>query len=713
MEKEKSGIVKKIFETFTKAPMTLFPNLNEGYYVDQDSNILKLMDYTYSKYITINQSFWSEADIDARFKAGDQTLWNDIYGNLPAFRRRQFNFNRIRRIINMITGHQRQHRKSTIVEPVEGSDQLTADQFSKLMFHANSRGNVLHTISEAFEGALTTGMNLMSVWMDYRNDPVNGDIQVDNVSYNAYLIDPYFKKMDLSDCNSLWTRKYVSRTQAMQLLPGRENEIKNFRGWGNRDGKFQFMPEAYNYGMQDLLIYDEFWYLDSRRQKLLVDGETGETMEWKGNDEDLEEFQRFYPNVIVTTAEIPTVKLAIVLQGQVMYNGPNPLGIDKYPFVPVWGYYEPQLPYFEWRVQGVVRSLRDAQYLYNRRRIIELDILESQINSGYMYKENALVNPKDVFLQGQGRGLAIKSEASMDDVRKIDPAQVPPSMIQLSELLGKEIGEVSGVNEELLGSADDDKAGILSMLRQGAGLTTLQILFDQLDQSQKLLGNISLQLMQQNWTPGKVRRIINEDPSPQFYNRAFGKYDAIVAEGVNTTTQKQMQARQMLTLIEGKILPPVPKVLDELLGALSIQNKQEIMNAITESQQQEAQSAQQQQAVQLEVLKAQIEDLRARAMANEGLGYERASRIEENRALAIERVAEAQKDRDLGTFERIKAVKELTELDLNQLEKAFGIIKAIQEQQARESAQNTDEALGKTPQQEGSIREEAVVETGV
>lgn len=672
--------------------MTLFPNLNENYYVDQDQGILKMMDYTYSKYITINQSFWSEADIDNRFKVGDQTLWNDIYGNLPAFRRRQFNFNRIRRIINMITGHQRQHRKSTVVIPSEGSDQNTADQFSKLMYHVNTQGGVLATISDAFEGALTTGMNLLSVWMDYRNDPVNGDLRVDNVSYNAYLIDPYFKKMDLSDCNSLWTRKYVSRQQAQQLLPGREDEIKNFRGWGNRDGKFQFMPEAYNYGMQDLLIYDEFWYLSSRKQKLLIDPESGESFEWKGNEENLEEFIRAYPNIIETTTEIPTVNLAIVLQGKVMYNGPNPLGTDCYPFVPVWGYYEPQIPYFPWRVQGVVRGLRDAQYLYNRRRIIELDILESQINSGFMYKENALVNPKDVFLQGQGRGLAIKAEASMDDVRKIDPAQVPPSMIQLSELLGKEIGEISGVNEELLGAADDDKAGILSMLRQGAGLTTLQILFDQLDQSQKLLGKICLRLIQQNWTPGKVRRIINEEPSSQFYNRAFGKYDAVVEEGLNTTTQKQYQFKQLLYLREVGI--PIPSSL--LLETSTLQNKQELINALTQQEQQNAQVQQAQMQKQLEVLEAQIQDLQSRALANEGLGYERASRIQENRALAVERIAEAEKDHDLGTFDRIKAVKELTQIDLDQLQQALEIIKKMREERHGEIREESEKVLGET-----------------
>lgn len=657
--------------------MTLFPQLSDSYYTDNDHNILKMMDYTYAKYIQINQSFWSEADIDTRFKVGDQALWNDIYGNLPAFRKRQFNFNRIRRIINMITGYQRQHRKSTIVTPIENSDQLTADQFTKIMIWMDQKSHILETISEAFEGALTTGMNLLSVWMDYRQDPVNGDVMVDNVAYNGYLIDPYFKRMDLSDCNSIWTRKYLSRNQVNSLLPGRANEIIQMRGWGNRDGKFQFMPESYNYGMQDLLIYDEFWYQDTRKQKMLCDVQTGETIEWRGLDEDLQDFLGLYPQIHVLEQEIPTTKLAIVVQGQVMYHGPNPLGIDRYPFIPVWAYYEPQMPYFPWRVQGVVRGLRDAQYLYNRRRIIELDILESQITSGFKYKENALVNPKDVFLQGQGRGLALKSNAQMTDVEQIQPPQVPPSMIQLSELLGKEIGEISGVNEELLGSADDDKAGILSMLRQGAGLTTLQILFDNLDHAQKMLGDIRIDLVQANWTPGKVRRVTQEEPSLQFYNRAFGKYKAVVEDGLNTSTQRQMQFAQLLNLRELGV--PVPA--DLLIKSSTLQNKEELINAIGLQEQQQAQVAQEQALAQIELLKAQIEDLKARAMANEDLGAERASRIQENRALAIERMAAAQKDRDLGTLDLVKAAKELQSLDLDQIHRAVEIIKAIQEAQ--------------------------------
>jgi len=282
----------------------------------------------------------------------------------------------------------------------------------------------------------------------------------------------------------------------------------------------------------------------------------------------------------------------------------------------------------------------------------------------------------------------------MTDAEKIQPAQIPPSMIQLSELLAKEVSEISGVNEELLGSAQEDRAGVLSMLRQGAGLTTLQVLFDQLDQSQKLLGDISLRLMQQNWTPGKIRRIIKEEPTQEFYNRAFGKYDAVVEEGLNTVSQKQYQFDQLLQLREIGI--PVPTKI--LLESSTIQNKKELIGAIQEQEQQQQQQAQQQQQVQIQVLQAQIEDLKARAMANEGLGFERASRIQENQALAVERIAEAQKDRDLGTLDRVRAVKELQGIDLAQLEQAIGILKLLQSDQKQEAISEKNNQIPSPPQ---------------
>jgi hypothetical protein len=70
--------------------MPLFPVLGPQYYDEKDRPILTKMEAFHSQAISINESFWAEADTDIRFFSGDQTLWQDLYGNLPLNRRRQF-----------------------------------------------------------------------------------------------------------------------------------------------------------------------------------------------------------------------------------------------------------------------------------------------------------------------------------------------------------------------------------------------------------------------------------------------------------------------------------------------------------------------------------------------------------------------------------------------------------------------------------------------
>lgn len=662
----------------------IFPQISPEHYEEEHRDILERMEDFYSQSITLNQSFWAEADIDTRFYAGEVTLWSELYPNLPANRRRLFNFNRIRRIINMVSGHQRRNRKSMIAIPVQNASQETADQFSKILSHVGQKGNALKTVSDSFHGAMVSGMNLLHIWLDYRDDPVSGTIRIDNCDYNSFLIDPYFKKHDLSDCNGIWKRSYLTKKEVISLLPDQADEILNLNQHETgKDAKFQYMPENYGWSYKDLLAYDEFYYRDYRKAKVLVDAQTGETIEWRSEDDDhLKEYLRLYPQVSVTDTQIPTVNMAVVVQGRVMYRGPNPLGIDQYPFSPTFCYYNPQIPYYYLRIQGIVRDLRDSQYLYARRKVIELDILESQVNSGWIYKEDALVNPKDVFLSGQGRGLALKGSAQMTDVQPIEPPQIPPSMFQLSEQLAREVMEVSGVNEELLGSADDDKAGVLAMLRQGAGLTTLQPVFDQLDSSQEHLGRLIIEAVQANYTPGKIQQIVNEPPAQEFYNKNFGKYDCRVEDGLNTATQKQMQFAQLLKMRELGIQIPD----DTLIESSTLQNKDVLVQAIQAQQQQQQQQQQMQMQSAMQEQQARTNLANARAIADEGLGVERYSRVQENQALAVERRAEAEKDHYAAVLDFVKAMKELEGLDIANLERLITLARVVSQEEAQQGA---------------------------
>lgn len=648
------------------------------------SAIKKKIDSDYTANQAIWQIYWTEATIDTRLEAGDTSLMADLNQSLPNNNRGSWYFNRVRPLCNMVSGYQRRNRKSTIVVPLENGDQQTADQWSKILLNIYKREGIYETISEAFhQGGCIAGMNLLHVYMDYRNDPVSGDLKVDNCSYNSFFIDPYFRKPDLSDCSFVWRRSYLSHSAAAALIPEKYDEIMalpgNPTGTG-RDGRFQYMPESYGQTQQNRLAYDEYYYRDYRKQKLLVDKVTGETFEITNQEDiDIKTFLSHYPEVTMIEQEVPTVRMAIMIQDKVFYDGPNPLNIDVYPFVPVLGYYNPMMPYYYSRIQGICRSLRDPQILFNRRVILSADAAESVVNSGFIFKENAPVDVKHLFQTGQGRIIPLKEEAAMTDIQQITPPAIPQYFFQLQDTFSKEMNLVSGINEELMGSAIDDKAGILSALRQGAGLTTLQPLFDRLDYSQNLLGELIMKIIQHNYTPGKVKNLLEgQEPAPLFYNKAFGKYHCMVELGFNTESQKQMQFAQLIQLRELGV--PIPDA--SLIDAATIQDKDKIIQQMQQSQQQaqQIQMAQMQSSMQESQARTQL--AQARTMADQGLGAERFSRIDENRALGVERRAKAVADDNMALLNFVKAMKEIENIDISHLQQIISIQQMIKQQEA-------------------------------
>lgn len=649
--------------------------INNGEVTSDYGAIKKKIDADYAACRSDWEKFWSESTIDVRLETGEATLNNQLNNSQIWGGRDQWSFNRVRPLLNLVSGYQRRNRKTTIVVPVENGDQHTADQFTKIIMNIYKRENVYETISEAFhQGACITGLNLLHVYLDFRYDPVSGDIRVDNCPYNTFFIDPYFRKPDLSDCSFIWKRSYLTYSAAAALMPEKYDEIMNLSPnttTSANDLRFQYMPESYGMSKKKRLAYDEYYYRDYRKQKLLVDKQTGETMDVTNKSNlDVDTFLQHYPECIIIEQQVPTVRLAIMLQDKVFYDGPQPLGIDQFPFVTVTGFYNSMMPSFYSRIQGIARSLRDPQTLLNRRIMLSADLLESQANSGWIFKENAVVDVKHLFQTGAGRVIPLKREAQMTDIAPIVPPQIPPSFFQLQETFSKELNMVSGINEELIGSAIDDKAGILAALRQGAGLTTLQPIFDRLNLSQNLLGKIVMEAIQANYTPGKIKNILEgEEPAPIFYNKSFGKYHCVIENGFDTESQKQLEFAQLVQLKElGFNIPP-----KTMINAATLQKKDELIADIEAMEQQAAQAQQAQIETEVAEGQARINLANARAVADRGLGLERASRIEENKALAEERKAQSVKDDTEALLAFIKAAKEIEGIDFAHLKELISM----------------------------------------
>lgn len=644
----------------------------------QSKDLKQMMDWFYNSNYTVNSTYWLQGAIDKRFKVGDQQLYSQFYGQ-NSQNIQKFFFNLIRRHINMIAGYQRKNRKSTVTMPVHQNDDPLADDYNKIFRWVDDRDGFQEYLSQAFEGALDTGETLLHLYPDYTFDPVSGDLFTDCVAFNNYLIDQYTRKQDLSDCNGIWRRRWTSKEMAKSLLPGYAKEIDKMKPGGMKDGRFPLQAELQNVAISNLFTYDEFYYRTTRPGKIIVDPYTGEAMEWEEDETaekgEMEAVLAQQPWLQVKKVDVPTVKLVIALSGKIVYHGANLLGIDDYPFVPVQCYIEQDIQAYAWRKQGIIRNLRDSQFLYNMRKVIELQLLQSSLNAGWIYPVDVVTDPK-AFRQssgGDGFLIPLKAGRNVGEIQRIEPVSIPQSLLELSNGLAEDITKISGVNEELLGSATDDKAGILSMLRQGAGLTTLQTIFDKLDYSQRIYGKIRLQAIRKNFSKGKIRNILGHEADPRFWTSHSQKYAVAVEEGNYSTTQRQMELQQLLHFKE--IGMPIPD--KSILRAAFITDKARVMQEMEEQNQQQAQQQQQQMQQQAQLDNAKIMSLMAKAKADTAKEQDNIASAASKYAKMEELHAEAHYNNARADLELVKEMITLEDMDLANFRNALELAEYI------------------------------------
>ena len=579
-------------------------------------------------------------------------------------------------MVQVVTGFQRKNRKSTICIPVQSPAQQTADQMTKCLYYVHNQSGAYQVYSDAFEqGALTQGIGLVSIYNDLSSDPSSGDIKLRYIDFKSVLIDPFFRSHDLSDCRFIWTRQFFDKEEAANLYPQFTDELLSLGPGSYRDDKFYYMPEVYQIQFPNLIAFDEYWYSSTREVEYIVDTNSNEMQEFKGDEEDFRHilFKIGKDRFKLIKRPKKTVRRAILVNDRVLVDEDNPYGLDRYPFVPFLGYFTPDTPYYAYKFKGIIRDMRDAQYLFNRRKVADLDILESQ-QQGIKIKKGTLVTPEDGLNQGNGRMLILKETAQMSDVEPMPIIPPAPAMIQMEEMLRDIMGNISGINEELLGSAVDDKAGVLSMMRQGAGLTTLQRLFDQFDESQRLCGDIILEMIQNNWTYNKVAQVIGEEPTQEFDNKAFFKYGAKVVQGVLTETQQQLELAQLMELQErfGPIFP-----MEEVVEAMTIQNKDRIVQKMQEKQKAQAEQEQKMAELQMQQMAVDTETKLAYAQSQRGLAAERVAKIQVDKAVAEDKLRRAEHEDTGSLLNLVKTLKELQSMDTANLAEKVSILDQI------------------------------------
>ena len=198
------------------------------------------------------------------------------------------------------------------------------------------------------------------------------------------------------------------------------------------------------------------------------------------------------------------------------------------------------------------------------------------------------------------------------------------------------------------------------MLRQGAGLTTLQTMFDKLDYSQRLYGKIRLQAIRKNFSKGKIRNILGHDADPRFWTSHSQKYAITVEEGNYSASQRQTELGQLLHFKELGI----PIANKTLIRAAIITNKKQIIQDMEEEQQQQAQSQQVESQRAAELDQAKIQDLMSKVRVNMAKEQDTMAAAAERMAKIQDLHASAEHKSAQADLETVRAMIELEDMDL-------------------------------------------------
>jgi len=659
-----------------------------------DYEIKQEYDDNYREAISYWDKTYEEMDTDLRYYLGNQ--WSDAQKKLLSEEQREaFVYNYGQRNIHLNSGYQRKNRLGFGIDAQTSQDEEVSDYLQDaLIWQANSM-NFYNTISDSFEDASITGLSMLTFGIDFSQDSNNGQIYVENEKFQQILLDPAFTKLDLSDCMYAQKRKYVSKEISKMFLPSAKKDIDKLPS-GRIDNKFDYMSVSKNTMKdKDIVAYDEYYRRVFKAQKILTHRFTGQQIKWKGSKSELDDFLFQYPYFEVSSMQSPSIEYNVLIQGELMFSGDDPLGIDDYPCTPLMWVYKPQYHDFRYKMQGMMRPQRDPQSEYNMMRSKFADIIKSQANTGWVVEEGAVKNKEDLFKTGQGQVIETY-KGKFQAIREKQSVEVPSSLINLVQLLSADMIQIPGLNEEALGVAEQGNteiSGTLAKQRTANAITIFQGAYDKLDMSQKICGQKLMKIMLNNFTPEKWEKITGK-PMPQAMTEATTDdimlYDIIVKEQLLTDSQRNLAYYQALEAKKIGVAIPDEFIIENM----PIANK----SRLKEMYQQQAQTQQQMQ--QSETQQQTIKNMAVLENLNADTGKKKAEKLS-SIGLWIERQMEAKKDLEQATLDKIKAVKELQGMDLNQIQQALEIIANLKQKESDETLV-PDQIPDQTPEQPGN-----------
>lgn len=540
------------------------------------------------------------------FYMGGDRQWDprDI-AVLDEMKRMHLSLNIVFPIINLLTGYERQNGMDIRVFPKKGGLQPVAELLTELCKHVEDQSNAQYLRSAMFFDGIISTKGFVSLDIKYDEDPFNGEIIVDVEDPFDIVEDPQNKKYDMNYGKYVIKSYWGDKEMIKLIYPKSKQDIDNLKydDLDNRDKTripgSDVSPDQFKCRVR------ETWWKHYEKATFLIDTmNMSHTRVHKSKldllkvvlekDRRRAEEEGRQPIFAVRENIIPVMNCTTTLGDIELEHIERPFGeMTKFPIIRFVPYY------VNGNCLGVVDNLIDPQKEKNKRRSQSLNLLNSDVNSGFFNHETQGADRDELEAQATEPAPVINYK-SVPPI-KIQPTQLSTGHVQLEQMAEMDATKISSVNSNMLAQGPASESGVKDRQRINQGLIGNEIIFDNAGYSHKIYSETIVDLIRYNntFSTAEMMAIASEAKLEQnvdqlleaIRSRKIGKYGVKIAASPTNPTIRFANFEMLLDMakIYGEIIPP-----DIVIESSDLPKKEEILERLRQQAQMQAQLAQQQ-----------------------------------------------------------------------------------------------------------------------
>ena len=591
----------------------------------------------WDKLIDAHWSGWrQEAKENFDFVAGRQWTTDEVK-QMEDLNRIPVVFNRIAPTIDAVSGAEIAARQQVQFFPRQVGDTQIDDILTQGAEWIMDECEGTEEDSDAFRDCLICGVGCTETRPDYDKDSRVTKERIDPLEMTW---DPSSRKPCFADARYLRRKRPMSREEFDELWPGHSPE-----GMTDLDERkpvivdprirYDGTNEDDTVSKDEVIVREYQWF--DREDRWLVGGQTGRMIlqqypkvPTRDNFVELTEeqhaqLQATYPGTKTVQIKVKVFKRCFAASQSILET--SLIEVEDFTYKAMTGKRDRNKNWW----YGLTRPMIDPQKWANKLFSQLLHIMRTNAQGGLMAEEDF---PLDVrkFEESWADPSAITyvKKGSLSNGPGMSPkwvqkptATYPQGMDRLMEVAVEGIRDTTGVNEEMLGSAERDQPGVLEMQRKQQAFGILNAFFDSKRRYHKMQGRLLLKTIALYMPQDKLVRVTfssGETQGPQYVKLAMSKdameYDVIVDEAPAGPNQKQAVFQiliQLMPLLQNAGLgadvwaeiarySPLPAKVSELIASDLLQKQK--------TQQQQGPIEQQ---LQMQGAQAKISDLNASA----------------------------------------------------------------------------------------------------